>query len=168
MFHRRDVHAGKKGGLAVGKTRKGKGTKLVVVASGEGVPIGILTAPANPHEATLAEQALGSVRVPRKGRGRPRTTTVRFIGDKAYDSKSLRERLKKRRIDLIAPQRKNAREKIQDGRKLRRYKRRWIVERTNAWLNTNCRRLTTRLKRSLAVFSGFILVAIIMICLRRL
>jgi transposase len=76
--------------------------------------------------------------------------------------------LKRRRIDLIAPQRENAREKLQDGRKLRRYKRRWIVERTNAWLNTNCRRLTTRLERSLAVFSGFILVAVIMICLRRL
>jgi transposase len=79
----------------------------------------------------------------------------------------LRERLKKRRIDLIAPHIRNHK-KTQDGRKLRRYKRRWIIERTNAWINTACRRLTTRLERSLTVFSGFILVAIIMICLRRL
>jgi transposase len=76
--------------------------------------------------------------------------------------------LKKRRIELIADQRSNAREKIQDGRKLRRYKRRWIIERTNSWLNTACRRLTTRWENSLTAFTGFLHVAIIMICLRRL
>jgi transposase len=43
--------------------------------------------------------------------------------------------LKKRRIELIVPYRKNSRHRrYEDGRKLRRYKRRWIVERTNAWL----------------------------------
>ena len=168
VVHRRDIHASKKGGLHVGNTRKGKGTKLVVVASGEGVPIGILTAPANPHESHLAEEALRSVRVPRKGRGRPRTTPSRLIGDKAYGaSPKLRKRLRRRGIDLIAPGLSN-RPNIQDGRKLRRYKRRWIIERTNSWFNTACRRLTTPIERSLTVFTGFIHVAIIMICLRRL
>jgi IS5 family transposase len=48
----------------------------------------------------------------------------------------LRERLKKRGIDLIVPYRKNSKKrKYEDGRKLRRYKRRWIIERTNAWLS---------------------------------
>ncbi|MHB8604405.1 MAG: transposase [Thermoplasmatota archaeon] len=140
----------------------------MVVASGTGVPIGLLAAPANPHESTLAEATLRSVRVPRKGRGRPRTTPHRLIGDKAYDSKSLRAPLRKRGTELIAPQRENASEKIQDGRPLRRYKRRWIIERTNSWLNTACRRLTTRWERSLTAFTGFLHVAIIMICLRRL
>ena len=36
-------------------------------------------------------------------------------------------------IDLIAPNREN-RSQTQDGRKLRRYKRRWCVERLFAWL----------------------------------
>jgi hypothetical protein len=40
-----------------------------------------------------------------------------------------------RGIELIAPYRKNNKERrYEDGRKLRRYKRRWIIERTNAWL----------------------------------
>jgi hypothetical protein len=45
------------------------------------------------------------------------------------------QRLKKRRIELIAPYRENNRHRrYEDGHKLRRYKRRWIVERTNSWL----------------------------------
>jgi transposase len=56
-----------------------------------------------------------------------------MIADRAYDSDPLRERLHKRGIDLIVPYRKNRRpRRYEDGRKLRRYKRRWIIERTNA------------------------------------
>ncbi len=52
-----------------------------------------------------------------------------MIADTAYDSDPLRERLKKRGIELIAPYRENNRHRrYEDGRKLRRYKRRWIVE----------------------------------------
>jgi len=81
---------------------------------------------------------------------------------------ALRERLRRRGIELIAPHRSNrVAPPTQDGRKLRRYRRRWIIERTNSWLNTSCRRLTTRWERSLTAFLGFLHVAIIMICLRR-
>ncbi|MBB5060356.1 transposase [Granulicella aggregans] len=67
-----------------------------------------------------------------------------MIADRAYDSDPLRERLKKRGIDLIVPYRENNKKrKHQDGRKLRRYKRRWIIERTNAWLG-QFRRLLVR------------------------
>jgi transposase len=56
----------------------------------------------------------------------------------------MRERLKKRGIELIVPYRKNSRlRRYEDGRKLRRYKRRWIVERTHAWLG-QFRRLLVR------------------------
>ena len=42
---------------------------------------------------------------------------------------------------MIAPHRKNRKKKkTQDGRKLRRYKRRWKIERLFAWLQ-NFRRL---------------------------
>jgi transposase len=80
----------------------------------------------------------------------------------------LRERLRKRGVDLIAPHINDHRKKTQDGRKLRRYKRRWIIERTNAWINTSFKRLTTRWERSIDTFRAFIHVAIIIICLRRL
>jgi hypothetical protein len=43
------------------------------------------------------------------------------------------KRLKKRGIDLIVPYRENnKKKKHEDGRKLRRYKRRWIIEPTDA------------------------------------
>jgi transposase len=90
-----------------------------------------------------------------------------LIADKAYDSFPLRERLKKRGIDFIVPHINDGRRKLQDGRKLRRYRRRWIIERTNAWLNTNFRRLTTRWDHRLASFKGFLYLAIILVCLRR-
>ncbi|NLK45227.1 MAG: transposase, partial [Treponema sp.] len=59
----------------------------------------------------------------------------RLIYDKAADSDPLRERLKKRGIDLIVPHKTNRRKpKTQDGRKLRRYRKRWKIERTISWI----------------------------------
>jgi len=106
------------------------------------------------------------VRVPRRGRGRPRSNPVRLIADKAYDSTALRARLKGRGIELIAPNIRNHK-KTQDGRPLRRYKRRWKIERAIAWLQ-NFRRLVTRYERSLTAFRGFFHVALMMVALRRL
>jgi transposase len=66
----------------------------------------------------------------------------KLIGDKAYDSDDLDEDLGKQDIDMIAPHKsKRVKEQTQDGRKLRRYKRRWIVERFFAWLQSHRRLL---------------------------
>ncbi len=169
VLHGRDVHGSKKRGLAVGKTRRGKGSKCMVLADGQGVPLGILVASASPGESALALQTLRTVRVPRPGgRGRPRSLPERIVANRAYDSKSLWKTLRKKGVDLITPHTRRRKVKFQDGRKLRRYKRRWIVERTNSWLNTGCRRLTTRWENRLTSWLGFLHVAIIMICLKRL
>jgi transposase len=71
-----------------------------------------------------------------------------MIGDRAYDSDPLDERLRQQYgIALIAPHKSNrSRPKTQDGRKLRRYCRRWKIERLFAWLH-NFRRLVTRASR---------------------
>src|SRR3989454_12219210 len=80
--------------------------------------------------------------------GRPRQKPDRVIGDGGYDSDPLRERLARRGIALIAPHHKNrTRPRTQDGRALRRYKRRWIVERTIGWVG-NFSRLVVRYDRS--------------------
>lgn len=60
----------------------------------------------------------------------------------------LRRRLARRGIDLIAPVQKTHVNNFQDQRKFRRYKRRWIIERTHAWIQ-NFRRLVVRWDRSL-------------------
>ena len=82
-------------------------------------------------------------------------------------SDPLRERLKKRGIELIVPYRKNNKATtIQDGRKLRRYMRRWIVERTNAWLG-QFRRLLVRHEHLLSTYQAFFYLACFWITLRR-
>lgn len=69
-----------------------------------------------------------------------------LIGDKAYDSDRFDERLwDGRGVKLNAPHRRD-RSKTQDGRELRRYRRRWKVERFFAWLHC-FRRLVTRYER---------------------
>ena len=90
-----------------------------------------------------------------------------MIADKGYDSDPLRERLAHRHIELIAPHRRNRRKPpTQDGRALRRYRRRWIVERTFAWIG-NYRRLVVRWDRSLTIYNAFFHIACFMIVLRR-
>ena len=78
-----------------------------------------------------------------------------MIADTAYDSDPLRQRLQKRGIELIVPYRENNQQRrYEDGRKLRRYKRRWIVERTNSWLG-QFRRLLVRQEHLLSIYRPF-------------
>ncbi len=92
-----------------------------------------------------------------------------MIGDKAYDSDALDARLyTERGIELIAPHRGNRqRAPTQDGRPLRRYRRRWLVERLLAWLQ-NFRRLVTRYEYHAENFLGFVQLGCIVILLRHL
>lgn len=130
-------------------------------------PLGIHLDSASPAEVKLAEVTLQTVKVSGLGAGRPRTRPERIVADKAYDSDPLRQRLGKRGIELIAPHRSNrAKPPTQDGRSLRRYARRWIVERTNAWLQ-NFRRLVVRYERSALIFLGLIHMACALIALKR-
>ena len=139
----------------------------MVVVDGQGIPIGGTLASASPAEVKLAEQTLETIKVPRKGRGRPKKRPARVIGDKAYDSDPLRKRCKELKIDLIVPHRKNRKKsKKQDGRKLRRYRKRWKVERTFSWIS-NFRRLVVRYERLIEVYKGFFHLAIIMIVLNK-
>ena len=91
-----------------------------------------------------------------------------MIGDKAYDSDPLRKRLKKRGIELIAPHKVNrVRKPTQDGRALTRYRKRWRIERTNAWLG-NFWPLVVRYDRSLRIYEAFFHIACFKIALRKL
>jgi transposase len=111
----------------VGTTKRGKGTKLMALADASGLPLGVHAASASPHEITLVEATLAA--------SCAGETPERLIGDRAYDSDPLDEALEERGIEMIAPHRSNRKKpKTQDGRKLRRYKRRWKIERLFAWL----------------------------------
>ncbi len=89
----RQFRSGEKRGGGVGKTKRGKGTKWMVVVDGRGVPLGDYLHSASPAEVRLAETTLATIRVAWRHRaGRPRQKPVRVIADKAYDSDPLRER----------------------------------------------------------------------------
>jgi transposase len=89
-----------------------------------------------------------------------------LIGDKAYDSNPLDVALRKRGIDMIAPNQVTRKLQDQDGRKLRRYKRRWLIERVFAWLMRS-RRLVIRYEHKAQNFLGFLQLACAIILLRR-
>jgi len=90
----------------------------------------------------------------------------RLIGDKAYDSDPLAAKLAEGDGELIAPRRSNRKVKTQDGRPLRRYRRRWKIGRLFAWLY-NYRRLVNRWEYDVLNFPGFVQLGCIVILLRR-
>ncbi len=140
----------------------------MVVVDGQGVPVGGTLASASPAQVKLIEGTLEQIKVPRKGRGRPKKRMKHLIADNAYDSDPLREGLKAKKIDLICPHRRNrTKPKSQDGRKLRRYRKRWKIEGTFAWLG-NFRRLVVRYDRRIEIYRGFFHLACIIITLRQL
>ena len=99
----------------------------MVLADASGLPLGVHAVSASPHEVTLVEATLATSCAGEE--------PERLIGDRAYDSDPLDEALKERSIEMIAPHRRNRKKpRTQDGRTLRRYKRRWKIERLFAWL----------------------------------
>lgn len=121
----------------------------MVVADGQGIPLGVSIASASPAAVRLVEQALRTVSVPRKRGGRPRTNMECLLADRAYDADWLRITLWSRGIQLICPH------------------RRWKIERTIAWIG-NYRRLLIRRERNDRIFLTFMHVACLLITTRQL
>ena len=151
----------KGGGAGVGLPRKGKGTKIQIVVDSQGLPLGVSVASANTGEPQMVQQTLDLFAED--------TQPERLIGDKGYDSDPLDAVMADLGIEMIAPHRSNRRPdtRTQDGRPLRRYRHRWIVERTIAWLGYH-RRLLVRWEKKLSIFVGFTLLGCLMITLKKI
>ncbi len=149
----------KGGGDGIACTKAGKGVKIMILVDARGLPVAIDTAPANRHESRLVQQMFDFML--------SEEAPERVIGDKAYDDDRLDEELAEDGIEMIAPHRANRRpeNKTQDGRPLRRYSRRWTVERTIAWLQ-HFRRLCIRWETSTALFQGFLHFSCTLLLLR--
>ncbi len=159
-LRRRQLRVGEKGGLKVGASKRGKGTKWMAVVDGNGLPLGLSIESASPAEVTLVDGVLYTIPEDK--------LPDRLIGDKAYDSDPLAARLAEEfAIQLISPNRASRKTKTQDGRPLRRYRRRWKVERFFAWLG-NFRRLVVRWERHASNYLGFLNLACSVILLRHL
>ena len=142
----------------MGATKRGKGTKLMGVADFHGLPVAVHAASAAPHEVSLVGETLAQ--------GLTRERPRRLIGDKAFDSDALDAQLAALGVEMIAPHRANrTRTVTQDRRKLRRYRRRWKVERLWSWL-FNFRRIATRFDFHVENYLGFVHLGCIKILLR--
>ena len=131
----------------------------MAVADQHGLPLAITVEPASPHESRLVESTLAASFL--------EELPERLIGDKAYDSDGLDRQLAEEfGIEMIAPHRRNRR-KTQDNRPLRRYRRRWKIERLFAWLGIY-RRLVTRWEFHVHNFLGMVQLACAMLLVRHL
>jgi transposase len=161
----------KKGGEHVGLTKKGKGTKWMLVVDGNGLPLGFHLDGANRAEVRLAQQTLDTIRVARP-HGRPKQRPVKLVADRGYDSSAFRRALRRRGIRMcIPPKRRPANWRAKRGRPVvaRKddYRLRYTVERSFAWLG-NFRRLLIRWEHRSEVYTSFFTVAVLIVCLRRL
>lgn len=142
----------KGGGNGVGNTKCGKGTKLMVLTNNDLIPMAICVGSAGPHELKYLELLLESQFL-------EDVQIKKLVGDKAYDSdKHDKQLAKENGIELIAPNKKNRKEKTQDGRKLRVDKKRHCVENLNAHLQ-NYRRVVTRYEKKIDNFLAMALLA---------
>jgi transposase len=153
------VASAKGGGDEIGKTKRGKGVKIMAIVDRHGLPLAVSTHAANHHEVTLVQLSFDFYMI--------ETKPENLIGDKAYDSDKLDAELREEGIEMIAPHKSNRKKKqTQDGRRLRRYERRWLVERFFAWLQWQ-RRLLIRWEYYAENFLGFVQLASIKILLNR-
>ena len=157
-LHRRHVCGGEKRGFGVGPAKRGQGTKITAITVGDSLPIAVSVQAASPHESQLVEEALGHSFLDE--------LPARRIGDKAYDSDPLDRQMQEQYgVEMIAPHRSNRVRPTQDGRPLRRYRRRWTVERLFAWLQV-FRRLVTRYEYHIENFLGMVRLGCMKIMLR--
>ena len=90
---------------------------------------------------------------------------ARLLCDKAADADWLRDSLASRGIEHVTPHRKGRTKPArQDERTLRRYLKRWKIERTISWLQYQ-RRLLVRHERYAHLFEGFLHLTCMMLCL---
>ena len=130
----------------------------MAVADGNGLPIAVGIASGERAEVSLVHEVLDQKFV--------EDIPANLIGDAAYDSTKLDAELAEKGVEMIAPVNPRHTNNKQDGRRFRRYRRRWKIERLFAWM-MRFRRVVTRYEHKAENFLGFVQLACIAILLRR-
>ena len=146
----------KGGGDEIGPTKRGKGVKILAIADRHGLPLSVSTHAANHHEVTLVQLSFDFCVL--------EAEPGHLMGGRAYDSDRPNANLAAEGESDCAD-RKNR--KTQDGRPLRRYARRWRVERFFAWMQWK-RRLLACWEFYERTSWGFVQLAAMTVLLRRI
>lgn len=133
----------------------------MALTDGAGLPLAVCLADGSKNDCTLVDKTLDEALIAE--------LPDKLIGDKGFDSGKLATGLAARGIQLIAPKKSGPRpgRRNQDGRSLRRYCRRWKVERLFAWLK-RYRRINTRWERKSKNYLGFVHLGCLVILVRHL
>lgn len=163
-------------GHGIGRSRGGLTTKVHHAVDGHGRPLAIVISPGQSHDGQTLPLILNDIRVPRPGRGRPRTRPAALLGDKAYSSKQTRAVLSARGIRAVIPERAdqeaNRERKGRNGGRphsldSETYKRRNVVERSFNVLK-QWRGLATRYDKLAVVYRAAAVLAAVIAWLRGL
>jgi transposase len=115
------------GGEKAGRSpvdRGKRGIKRSVAVDAHGIPLGVVTAPANRHDSPLLAQTLDAAGAPGL---LPEGASIRL--DRGYDSQATREKLRDRGLIPEISEKGRPAPVAATGR--------WIVERTNSWHNAH-------------------------------
>jgi hypothetical protein len=152
----------RKGGSKTGPSpvdRGRNGSKHHLLVDGGGIPLAWALSGGNRNDITQLIPLVDAIRPVRGRPGRPRRRPRRLYGDRAYHSREGRRELRRRRIEL-----KIARPKSGHGSGLGT--KRWVVERTIAWLHQY--RLRVRYERRDDIHEAFLAIGCSLICLKLL
>ncbi len=137
--------------------------KRSLVFEADGGPLGVVIAGANMHDTKLLKRTLQAIVVPRP-RGTPSEKQHRCL-DKGYDNPTGRAAATYRGY---TPHILRIGEEKMDGRGRRRHPaRRWVVERTLAWLS-KCRAILVRYDKNPLNYLGLMQLAYALLWYRRL
>ena len=149
----------KGGGAEVAPTKRGKGVKIMAIVDRHGLPLSVSTHAANHHEVRLVQLCFDFYMIEAKPEN--------LVSDRAYDSDPLDDSLRRDGIEMIAPHRSSrVKPPTQDRRRLRRYARRWLIERFFAWIQWQ-RRILVRWEYYPQNFLGFVQLACLVILFKR-
>ena len=141
-----------------------------VACDGKGRPLSVVLTPGQRNDCTQLEPVLNAIRVPRVGRGRPRTRPDRVVCDKGYSYPTCRQVLRRRGIKAVIPERcdQRARRTKKPGRPLafdrEAYWRRNVVERCMNRLK-QWRSVATRYEKRAANYRALVVIAALMLWL---
>jgi putative transposase len=142
--------------------RAKSGTKKSVIVEQQGGPLGFQTAGANVHDTKLLEATIQAIIVERPD---PDKVRQNLCLDKAYDNPTGEAACQA--AGYLPHIRRIGEEKLDDAGEKTHPARRWVVERTIAWLQ-KCRALLIRYDKKAENYEGLIQLACALLWCRRL
>ena len=147
--------------VPIRRTGEKNGRKRSLLTDGNGVPLSLVAAGANRHDAKLLEPTLDAIVAQRPD---PQQVSQHLCADAGYKGQPCMDAIVRRKYQPHVKQRREEADEIkrEPGAKARR----WAVERTHSWFN-RWRKLLVSFEKSEASYVGLLSLATALICWRQ-